>query len=61
MTHHLHGTGGRTNKNDSGFFAGLNETGIFGQEAIARMNGITAGTDGCINYFPNIQVSIGQS
>ncbi len=53
----FHGFGGRTDENDSCVFAGAGERGIFGEEAIAGMDGVAVGTACDVDEFVNAEIT----
>ncbi len=53
----FHGFGGRADENEAGFFAGTGERGVFGEEAVAGMDGVAGGAAGNVDELVDAQIA----
>src|ERR1700674_239769 len=56
-TESFHGFGGGTDENDAGFFTDAGERGVFGEKAVAGMDGVAAGAAGDVDELVDAEIA----
>ena len=56
-TEGFHGFGGRADEDQTGFFAGAGERGIFGEEPVSGMDSVTTGATGDVDQLVDAEIA----